>query len=106
MPGRRCLYCQKTFQITKYQPAQTVCGESDCQRQRRNDYHRRKIATDAEYRLVCMESPRKWRERNPDYWKRYREKNRPPWSRIASNSGSGIIDATFAVLQTTTQFWI
>jgi len=30
----------------------------------------------------------------------------PPWSRIASNSGSGIIDATFAVLQTTTQFWI
>lgn len=75
MPGRRCLYCQKTFQPTKYQPAQTVCGGSDCQRQRRNDYHRRKIATDAEYRQVCVESPRKWRERNPDYWKRYREKN-------------------------------
>ena len=34
-----------------------------------------KIAADPEYREVCRDSPRKWRSRNPDYWKQYREKN-------------------------------
>jgi len=49
-----------------------VCGESVCQRKRRTEYHWRKIATDPEYREVCRDSPRKWRDRNPDYWKQYR----------------------------------
>jgi len=75
MPGRLCRYCPKTFQSSKYQPAQAVCGDADCQRRRRNDYHRQKIATDPEYRQVCVDSPRKWRGRNPDYWTRYRAKN-------------------------------
>jgi hypothetical protein len=30
------------------------------------------MAVDPEYREVCRDSPRKWRARNPDYWKRYR----------------------------------
>jgi 23S rRNA G2445 N2-methylase RlmL len=34
---------------------------------------RQKIASDPVYRQVCLESPRKWREANPDYWKRYRQ---------------------------------
>jgi len=75
MPGRLCRYCHKTFQSSKYQPAQAVCGDADCQRRRRNDYHRQKIARDPEYRQVCVDSPRKWRERNPDYWTRYRARN-------------------------------
>ena len=75
MPGRSCLYCRKTFEPSKYQPAQTVCGDANCQRRRRKDYRQRKIANDAEYRQTCLESPRKWRVRNPDYWKRYRAKN-------------------------------
>jgi hypothetical protein len=75
MPGRSCLYCRQTFEPSKYQPAQTVCGDAKCQKRRRSDYHRRRIAGDAEYRLACLESPRKWRERNPDYWKQYRAKN-------------------------------
>lgn len=72
MRERRCRYCQKSFQASKFRPLQTVCSEVACQRQRRTDYHRDRIAADPEYREDCRDSPRKWRARNPDYWKRYR----------------------------------
>jgi hypothetical protein len=72
MDERRCRYCQKLFQPSKYQPCQMVCGDPACQRKRRTDYHRQKIATDPEYREVCRDSPRKWRAHHPDYWERYR----------------------------------
>jgi hypothetical protein len=72
MTERRCRYCQKSFQLSKFQPRQAVCGELACQRKRRAEYHRQKIAADPEYRDVCRDSPRKWRGRHPDYWKRYR----------------------------------
>jgi superfamily II DNA helicase RecQ len=72
MRERRCRYCQKAFQTSKFRPLQTVCSEAVCQRQRRTDYHRERIAADPEYRDVCRDSPRKWRARNPGYWSRYR----------------------------------
>jgi hypothetical protein len=75
MGERRCLYCQQIFQPSKFQRRQAVCGEADCQRRRRADYHRTKLAVDPEYRDVCRDSPRKWRSRNPDYWRQYRQKN-------------------------------
>src|SRR5919112_1150198 len=75
MGERRCLYCQQIFQPSKFQRRQAVCGEADCQRRRRADYHRRKLAADPEYSDVCCDSPRKWRSRNPDYWKQYRQNN-------------------------------
>jgi hypothetical protein len=74
MGERRCRYCQQGFQPSKFQPRQTVCGEAGCQRKRRTDYHRDKIAADPEYREGCRDSPRKWRARHPGYWKQYREK--------------------------------
>jgi superfamily II DNA helicase RecQ len=72
MRERRCRYCQKSFQVSKFRPLQTVCSEAACQRQRRTDYHRDRITADPEYRDVCRDSPRKWRARNPGYWSRYR----------------------------------
>lgn len=75
MPGRPCRYCLKIFEPSKYQPSQSVCGDAECQRRRRNDYHRQKIANDPEYRQVCSDSPRKWRAQNSGYWRQYREKN-------------------------------
>jgi hypothetical protein len=75
MGERRCRYCQEIFQPSKFQPRQTVCGEAACQRKRRTDYHRGKLASDPEYREGCRDSPRKWRVCNPGYWKQYRQKN-------------------------------
>ena len=75
MIERRCRYCEQNFQPSKYQPKQSVCGNADCQRRRRADYHRRKIAADPEYRQICLDSPQKWRANHPDYWRRYRERH-------------------------------
>lgn len=72
MHQRRCRYCQNPFQPSKFQPRQEVCSQPACQRRRRSDYHRAKIIADPEYRDVCRDSTRKWREHNPDYWKQYR----------------------------------
>jgi hypothetical protein len=75
MVERRCRYCERVFQPSRFQPRQSVCSESDCQRRRRSDGHRRKIASDPEYRQVCQDSSRKWRTRNPEYWQLRRERN-------------------------------
>jgi hypothetical protein len=75
MGERRCRYCEETFQPSKYQPQQTVCGDSACQKRRRTEYRQQKLKTDEEYRQVCLDSSRKWRSRNPDYWKGYREEH-------------------------------
>ena len=75
MAERRCPYCEQVFHPSKYQPGQTVCKAADCQRRRRADYHRRKIASDPQYQQVCLDSPRKWRSRHPDYWRQYREEH-------------------------------
>jgi hypothetical protein len=75
MGERRCRYCQQVFQPSKFQPRQTVCSGAACQRKRRTEYHREKVASDPEYREVCRDSGRKWRAGHPDYWKQYREKH-------------------------------
>lgn len=75
MGARRCRYCEKTFQPSKYQPQQAVCSEVDCQKRRRIEYRQQKLKADEEYRQVCRDSSRKWRSRNPDYWKQYRAKH-------------------------------
>lgn len=74
MGERRCRYCQQVFQPSKFQPRQAVCSGAECQRKRRTEYHRKKIAADPEYREVCRDSPRKWRARHRGYWKEYRAK--------------------------------
>ena len=73
MKDRRCPYCRQVFWPDPYHPQQLVCSQATCQRQRRRDYHRQKIASDPVYQQVCVESPRKWREAHPDYWKKYRQ---------------------------------
>lgn len=75
MVERRCRYCGRIFQPSKYQPGQSVCKDADCQQQHRADNHRQRIAADPEYRQVCLDSAQKWRSRNPDYWRRYRERH-------------------------------
>lgn len=75
MSERRCRYCEKTFQPSKYQPRQSVCSETECQKKRRSESRQQRLAKDEVYRQVCRDSSRKWRAEHPGYWKRYREKN-------------------------------
>lgn len=73
MSFRRCPYCQQVFQPAPYHPQQQVCSQPACQRQRRRDYHQRKIRSDPLYAQVVRESRKKWRDEHPGYQKRYRQ---------------------------------
>ena len=68
MGERVCRYCQRLFLPSKFQPAQAACSDPACQRRRRNDYHRRKVAADPVYRQGCLESAQQWRAEHPGYW--------------------------------------
>jgi hypothetical protein len=72
MKQRRCRFCQKQFDLSRFHPEQTVCSGQPCQQQRRGENRTQKLAHDAEYRQVCRDSARKWRARHPGYWKQYR----------------------------------
>ena len=70
-----CPYCQQLFTPSVYRPQQVVCGRLECQRRRRREYHRRKRATDAEYRQTTRNSQKKWRDAHPDYLREYRARH-------------------------------
>lgn len=76
MDEKTCVYCQQTFLPSRFHPEQTVCTSADCQRRRRADYHKRKLATDLAYLDQCRRSRKNWRERNPTYLKGYRANQR------------------------------
>ena len=73
LPPRCCPYCQNAFQPSPRRPGQTVCSRRDCQNRRRNEYHRNKRQSDAEYAQVVRDSRRKWWHAHPDYQKTYRQ---------------------------------
>jgi hypothetical protein len=63
------------FLPSVYRPQQRVCGRPECQRRRRSDYHRKKLATDPEYRQVVRDSQKQWWDEHPDYQKQRRQQN-------------------------------
>jgi hypothetical protein len=72
---RRCPYCQCSFLPSIYRPQQVVCSQAECQRRRRTDYHRKKLATDPEYRQVVRDSQKQWWDEHPEYQKQRRQAN-------------------------------
>jgi hypothetical protein len=73
--SRGCPYCQQLFVPSIYRPQQVVCSQPECQRRRRREYHRQKLARDSLYRQVAQESQKKWRDAHPDYLREYRAKH-------------------------------
>jgi hypothetical protein len=98
MNDRRCRYCQQLFQSSRYHPHQLVCSRPDCQRQRRRDYHCRKLRTDAVYHQVCRDSQQKWRSRNPDYPASTGSPTPNPSSEIGKVSAGETASATCRIL--------
>jgi hypothetical protein len=52
-------------------PISASASEAACQKRRRANYHRNKIATDPEYAQVVRDSRRKWRDAHPSYQAEY-----------------------------------
>ena len=68
-----CVHCG-TFFIRRNRK-QNYCTDSACQRARKAAWQRHKMKTDEDYRTQQKLSHQKWLKNNPDYWKRYRDKN-------------------------------
>jgi hypothetical protein len=68
-----CPYCLQPFEPSKCHPGQVVCSRAECQRQRRTDYRRRRLAADPAYAEKCRQSARQWRKQHPGYWDEYRQ---------------------------------
>jgi hypothetical protein len=72
MQQKTCPYCMQEFPRSRFHPEQAVCSSLDCQRRRRADYHRKKLANDAVYWAACQDSKKEWKKNNPSYLRRYR----------------------------------
>ncbi len=105
MKRRKCKHCGRSFILTSRHPNQKYCSQKECQRVRKTDWQRRKLAGDEDYRINQADCRANWASQHPGYWKQYREKHpeyvqrnkekqlkrnrinreRPPLMAIASN---------------------
>lgn len=72
MSERHCPFCFQPFQPSRCHPQQAVCSRPACQQRRRAANRKQKLMADPEYRQVCRDSARKWRDQHRDYWRQYR----------------------------------
>jgi len=73
MAKRRCAACGCLFVPRRNVPQQRYCAKRACQRTRRRRWQRQKLKVDADYRANQAAAQQRWRERHPDYWRRYRQ---------------------------------
>jgi hypothetical protein len=75
---KRCPHCKRKFSPHPAVVQQRYCGGADCQRARKRIWQKAKLARDPDYRENQATAQRAWRERNPEYWRRYR-RNHPAY---------------------------
>jgi hypothetical protein len=71
----RCVHCQTLFTPAFRHPHQTCCGGKKCVLAGRAKLQKKKMEKDPDYRENQKLSNQKWLEKNPDYFKKYRNKN-------------------------------
>jgi len=70
-----CLWCRRQFNPHPAVRHQRYCSDSECQKTRKRDWQREKLAKDIDYRQNQAAAQRGWRSRNGDYWREYRKRN-------------------------------
>lgn len=73
MKKKRCLACNLYFDVRPQVPNQSYCCASACQRIRRREWQRLKLKNDPDHRHNQQRAHKAWCQRNPDYWRQYRE---------------------------------
>jgi hypothetical protein len=79
MGKKRCIACGALFQARPQVPHQSYCSALACQRERRQEWQRRKLQIDPDHRDNKTRAHQAWSARNPDYWRQYRE-NHPDYA--------------------------
>ena len=69
-----CRHCGEAFVACPRVKNQQYCGNPECQRVRKREWHRRKMA-DPDYQDNQKEAQRAWRAQNPRYWRKYRQEH-------------------------------
>ena len=73
MMHRRCACCGRPFEPRPQVPEQAYCSAPDCQRARKRRWQQTRLRSDPDYRHNQRDAQRAWLDRNPDYWRSYRE---------------------------------
>ena len=69
----RCPHCKRLFIRDPRVKNQRYCGAKACQRARKAEWQRQKMAKDPAYRADQLDSQKIWRENNRAYWRKYRQ---------------------------------
>lgn len=69
---RACRHCRCLF-VPVRNPQQQYCSQSPCQNVRKSKWRQEKYKWDPDYRENQNQAPKRWRKKNPHYWKHYRE---------------------------------
>lgn len=70
-----CECCHETLQPIPAVRNHRYCSREGCQKERKKQWQRRKMATDSAYRENQADAKRVWRGKNGGYWKEYRNKH-------------------------------
>lgn len=70
-----CCNCGNSFVPSPRHKNQIYCMAEKCRKAKKAEWQRQKLKADPEYRANQKFSNKKWLAENPDYWKKYRNKN-------------------------------
>ena len=73
MTSRRCTHCGQSFVPRPQVRDQAYCAAPECQRARKRRWQCDRLRADPAYRANQRDAQRAWQQRNPDYWRQYRE---------------------------------
>lgn len=75
MEKRWCTACGNPFEPRPQSPKQSYCNDPACQQARRRLWQRTKRRSDSDYVKNQLQAQRAWCERNPEYWRNYRDRH-------------------------------
>jgi hypothetical protein len=71
----RCVHCQCFFVPNPRAKTQRFCANTACQRARKAQWQRAKMATDPDYRANQRDCQQRWAAQHPQYWRQYRQQH-------------------------------
>ncbi len=72
---KTCLCCKRRLMVHPAVAHQRYCSDPECQKARKRNWQKEKLARDPDYRANQAEAQREWRSRNGGYWREYRRRN-------------------------------
>ena len=71
----RCAHCQCLVLPNPRVKTQRFCSNKACQRARKAQWQRAKLATDPDYRANQRDCQQRWQHHHPQYWREYRQQH-------------------------------